>query len=88
MNNALIWASIITSALALIGVAVGLATVWLTYRLGSDLYGRRAGLIAALFMAVMPYHVVVTRQVLLDGPMALCATAALAATWSLLLTVV
>jgi len=61
----------------LIAVAVGLATVLLVYRLGADLYGRRCGLLAALFVAVMPYHVIVTRQVLLDGPMALCATAAL-----------
>ena len=32
---------------------------------------------AALLLALMPYHVVVTRQVLLDGPMALFATVTL-----------
>ena len=31
-------------------------------------------MIPALIMALMPYHVVVTRQVLLDGPMVFCAT--------------
>jgi hypothetical protein len=53
---------------------VGVATVYLVYELGRLLYGRRAGLLAALLMALMPYHVVVTRQVLLDGPMTLFAT--------------
>ena len=57
--------------------AAGVATVYLTYELGRLLYGRRAGLFAALLMALMPYHVVVTRQVLLDGPMTMFATLAL-----------
>jgi Dolichyl-phosphate-mannose-protein mannosyltransferase len=52
---------------------VGLASVFLTYVTGKLLYGRRAGLIAALFMAVMPYSVVVSRQILLDGPEAFFA---------------
>jgi hypothetical protein len=53
---------------------VGIATVFLVYRLGSELYNKRVGLLAALFMALMPYHVVVSRQVLLDGPMVFCIT--------------
>ncbi len=53
---------------------MGVATVYLVYRLGDLLYGRRAGILAALFLALMPYHVVVTRQVLLDSPMTLFAT--------------
>ena len=61
----------------LISVAVGLATVYFVYRLGNLLYGRKAGLYAAIFLALMPYHVVVTRQVLLDGPMVFGATLAL-----------
>ena len=60
-----------------VSVAIGLATVYLVYCLGRRLYGPPAGLVAALFLAVMPYHVVVTRQVLLDGPMVLCATLSL-----------
>lgn len=55
---------------ALIGVAAVLAT----YLLGRRLYDHRVGLLAALIVAVMPYHVVVSRQVLLDGLMTLCAT--------------
>jgi hypothetical protein len=54
--------------------SMGVATVLLVYELGRLLYGRSAGLIAALLMALMPYHVVVTRQVLLDGTMTFFAT--------------
>ena len=57
--------------------AVGVATVLITYLLGQRLYGRPAGLLAALVLAVMPYHVLVSRQVLLDGPMTLGATVVL-----------
>ena len=58
----------------LLSVFIGLATVYLTYDIGKRLYGRPAGLLAGLFLALMPYHVVVTRQVLLDGPMVFCTT--------------
>jgi hypothetical protein len=58
----------------LAAVAFGVVTVYLVYELGRRLYGRRAGLIAALLLALMPYHVLVTRQVLLDGPMTMFAT--------------
>ena len=53
----------------LLAVAFGLATIYLTYELGKLLYGRFPGALAALIIAVMPYDVVVSRQVLLDGPM-------------------
>ena len=46
-------------------------------RLASLLYGRRAGMVAAGLLAVMPYHVLVSRQVLLDGPETLFATVTL-----------
>lgn len=48
----------------------GVLAVGLTYLIGARLYGRAAGLAAAGLLAVMPYHVLVSRQVLLDGPMA------------------
>lgn len=57
--------------------AFGVATVALTYLAGRLLYSPRVGAIAALLLAVMPYHIVVTRQVLLDGPMTFFATLAL-----------
>ena len=54
---------------------VGIATVALVYVLGSTMYSSRAtGLLSAALVAVMPYHVVVSRQVLLDGPMVFFST--------------
>jgi len=61
-------------ALRLFAVVIGVITVYIVYRLGSMLYGENVGLLAALILAIMPYHVVVTRQVLLDGPLVLCST--------------
>jgi hypothetical protein len=61
----------------LAAVVLGLATIYVTYLLGRLLYGNRAGLIAAGLMALMPYHVVVTRQILLDGPRTLMSTVTL-----------
>jgi Dolichyl-phosphate-mannose-protein mannosyltransferase len=52
----------------------GAGTVAVTFLTGRLLYGRRAGVIAALLIALMPYEIVVSRQVLLDGPMAFFAT--------------
>jgi len=57
--------------------ALGVVTVGLTYLLGRRLYGAPAGLAAAALLAVMPYHVMVSREVLLDGPMTCFATLAL-----------
>ena len=56
---------------------VGVLTVLMTYLIARRLYGPVAGTVAGLFLAVMPYHVVVSRQVLLDGMLVLFATAAL-----------
>lgn len=53
---------------------LGVATVLVVYLLGRRMYSHRIGVVAALFLAVMPYHVIVTRQVLLDGPMVLLST--------------
>jgi 4-amino-4-deoxy-L-arabinose transferase-like glycosyltransferase len=57
-----------------VSVVIGVMTVLAVFALGRSLYSTRVGLLAALFMALMPYHVVVTRQVILDGPMTLFAT--------------
>jgi hypothetical protein len=58
----------------LLAAGVGLGAVLLTYTIGKSLYGRIPGALAAAIMALMPYHVIVTRQVLLDGPMMFFAT--------------
>jgi putative flippase GtrA len=52
----------------LIAIAFGVAGVALCYYTADLLYGRRAAFIAAVVLTFMPYHVVVTRQALLDGP--------------------
>ena len=56
---------------------VGVLAVLMTCLIARRLYGPVAGAVAGLFLAVMPYHVVVSRQVLLDGLLVLFATAAL-----------
>lgn len=61
-------------AARLVAVAFGLLTIFLGYKAGKLLYGERAGMLTALFLALMPYLVVVNRQFLLDGPMAAMAT--------------
>ena len=61
----------------IVSAGIGVLTIFLIYKLGNRLYGYRVGLYSALIMALMPYHVVVTRQVLLDGPMVFCSTTAL-----------
>ncbi len=58
----------------LLAVIIGLAAVFLVYELGKTLYGRLPGAVAALILALMPYHVIVSRQVLLDGPMMFFST--------------
>lgn len=58
----------------LFSVVFGLATVWLVYLLGRLLYTPRTGAVAAMLLALMPYHVVVSRQMILDGPMTFFAT--------------
>ncbi len=58
----------------LVSVAFGLGTLLLVYLLGRTMYNAWVGAVAALFLALMPYHVVVTRQVLLDGPLTFFST--------------
>ncbi len=47
----------------------GVGSVALTYLLACRLYGHRVGMVASIIMAVLPYHVLVSRQVLLDSPL-------------------
>ncbi len=61
----------------LIAVAFGLGTVVAGYAAASRIFGRRAAVMTALLLAVMPYLVVVNRQGLLDGPMVFFSVVAL-----------
>jgi hypothetical protein len=58
----------------LLAAGFGVGTVYLTYATGKLMYGSFVGLVAALFLSLMPYHVIVTRQILLDGPMTFFVT--------------
>jgi hypothetical protein len=64
-------------AARLLVAVLGVATIGVVHLLGRVLYGRRAGLVAALLLAAMPYHVGVSRQVLLDVPMTFVLTTSL-----------
>lgn len=58
----------------LLAAAIGIAALLVTYKTGKILYGRMTGALAACMLALMPYHVIVSRQVLLDGPMLFFST--------------
>ena len=51
-----------------VSVAFGVAAIPLVYLVGRELFSRRVGILSALVLALLPYHVIVSRQVLLDGP--------------------
>lgn len=53
-----------------VALAFGVGTVVLTYLLAYRLYGQRVAIAAAAIMAVLPYHVLVSRQVLVDPALA------------------
>lgn len=60
-------------------VAFGVGAVYATYLLGRRMYGVAVGLGAAAGLALMPYHVFISRQVLLDVPAGLAVLLAFAA---------
>ncbi|MCX6363692.1 MAG: glycosyltransferase family 39 protein [Actinobacteria bacterium] len=50
----------------LVSVAAGTASVYLLYRIGREAFGRAAGLVAALFLAVAPLHVAYSHMAVTD----------------------
>jgi 4-amino-4-deoxy-L-arabinose transferase-like glycosyltransferase len=50
----------------LLSVAAGTASVYLLYRIGREAFGRPAGLVAALFLAVAPLHVAYSHMAVTD----------------------
>lgn len=52
----------------IIAVSLGILTVYLVYTLGRRAYGRAAGTLAALFMAVLPIHVMHSKFMAVDVP--------------------
>lgn len=58
-------------------VLMGIATIYFVYVLGRKAYGRRAGMLAALFMAILPIHVMHSKFMAVDVPSTMLATVAL-----------
>jgi len=50
----------------LLSVAAGTASAYLLYRIGREAFGRPAGLVAALFLAVAPLHVAYSHMAVTD----------------------
>jgi hypothetical protein len=61
----------------MLGVVCGMATIWLTWMLGTRLAGWRAGAVAALLLAVAPTAVRDAHYVKHDVPVTLAITAAM-----------
>jgi len=64
-------------ARVMMAVVFGLGTIAVTYKLAGVLYGRRVATLAALVLAILPYHVLVSRQVMVDTAMTLFVVLAL-----------
>lgn len=52
----------------------GILTVIFVYFIGKELYDKRVAMVAAIVMTVIPYHIIVSRQVLLDVPLSFFST--------------
>ncbi len=61
----------------LVAAGFGVGTIVAAYAAAKVLYGPRTALLAALVVSLMPYQVIVNRQVLLDGPTTFFATVTL-----------
>ena len=60
---------IFDSAARVIPAVLGILTVFVIYLIGKQLYGTKVALTSALVLALLPYHIVLSRQVLLDVPL-------------------
>jgi hypothetical protein len=60
-----------------VALLLGVLTVYAVYRLGKRAYGRGTGVLAALFMAVAPIHVMHSKFLAVDVPSAFFVTLAL-----------
>jgi len=52
----------------MVSATFGVATVVITYFAGKTLFNRKVGLLAAGILALLPYHVIVTKQAMVDVP--------------------
>lgn len=68
-------------SLRLLGIAIGIASIPLVYALGARLFGRYAGLAAALLLALSPIHIHHSQSVRMYGLLVLLGVASM---WSLM----
>jgi 4-amino-4-deoxy-L-arabinose transferase-like glycosyltransferase len=52
----------------------GVLTIICVYFIGKELYDKRVAMIAAIVITIIPYHIIVSRQVLLDVPLSFFST--------------
>ncbi len=65
----------VSDTIARIAPAIfGILTVILVYIIGKELYNKRVAMVAAIVMTLIPYHIIVSRQVLLDVPLSFFST--------------
>ena len=53
----------------IIPVIFGTLSIFVTYLLAKELFDRKVGLVSSLILALLPFHIVFSRQVLLDVPL-------------------
>ena len=58
----------------IIPIIFGTLTVFMTYLVGKNFFDRNVGLISSLVLALLPFHIVFSRQVLLDVPLSFFIT--------------
>ena len=65
----------VSDTIARIAPAIfGILTVIFVYFIGKELYDKRVAMVAAIVMTIIPYHIIVSRQVLLDVPLSFFST--------------
>ena len=52
----------------------GILTVIFVYFIGKELYDKKVAMVAAIVITIIPYHIIVSRQVLLDVPLSFFST--------------
>lgn len=74
------WVSASVYGLRLLSIGIGVAAIPLVYALGARLYGRRAGVVAALLLALSPMHLHHSQGIRMYGLLVLLGVASV---WSL-----
>ena len=52
----------------IVSAIFGIMTVIITYYIGKTLYDKKVGILSSLILALLPYHIIVTRQAMVDVP--------------------